>query len=110
MPKFRTLTLHEKIIAAGSVLASIITIVAFLGLNLPRPVWAGEFYAFQKNVVEEQLNRAKKELRSIKREEYMIQRENKEVPVFIIEEKLELEDKVEELEKQIDKINEEIGG
>lgn len=67
-------------------------------------MWAEDFNALKLDVYRERLQSNKKELRSIKIQEYQIIQARQPVPGFIIQEKLELEDKVKELETAVNKI------
>lgn len=100
-----TLTrLHKQIVLVAGILTSTTVIFGYIGLSLPTPVWAEEFNALKLDVYKEILQSNKKELRSIKIQEYQIIQAHQPVPEFLIQEKLELEDKVKELESVVNRL------
>ena len=104
MEKFSQLTWYNKLAVIAGVLTSMGTLLAYMGLSFPTPVWAEEFQRFQKEYYIDKLGMIKEDLRDVKMEEYKLRQASQPVPEFIIEEKMILEDKVEELEKKVDKI------
>lgn len=105
---FKTFSVTEKIVTIATVMTSLAAILGYIGLSLPRPVWAGEFLSLKHEIYTNRLDDIKDELRDIKIQEYQLQQTSVPVPSFIIEEKLKLEDDVKVLENKIDKIEEQI--
>lgn len=96
------------------------TVVAIAGamavfdLQVPRPAWAGEVQKLAAKVVEldsvvtsQQLDDAKLRLYQNQREQLKWDQSNGEVPEFLINERILLERKVDDLEDRLDDLREE---
>lgn len=106
--KFKNMTWYNKVMVVAGTITAVGTIIAALGLGIPKVVWADEFYSFQHEIYTKELNSLKKDLRAIKIQEYQITQEMQPVPEFIVQEKLELEDEIKEVEQKIEKIEQEV--
>jgi hypothetical protein len=97
---------QRKIVALAAVVTSTAALLGYVGLSVPRPVWAGEFNALKWELYQDQLSRARKDLRGVKIEEYKLSQKREPVPSFLVEEKLELEDEVKDLEIKVERLEE----
>ena len=93
--------MRNKILTAGGIagaLSAIIALTVTLGF---KPVFASEFYEFQAEYYSDELDDAEDDLRQIKIELWRLE-QGGEVPPFMIDEKLELEDEIDRIKRDLE--------
>lgn len=91
----------KNIIKAGSLagaLTAIFGLIAYMGFT---PVFANEFEQHKQEFTDYRLEQCQDQLRDIKIKIYYIEDEGKTAPQFLLDEKLVLEDKILELEREL---------
>ena len=83
---------------AGSI-SAILGLFVFMGFV---PVWADEFQQHTQEFNGYRLEQCQDQLRDIKIKLYYLQDEGKTPPQFLLDEKLILEDKIKDLEREIE--------
>lgn len=98
------MTRVEKFIAYGTAIGLVVSAMTYLGLTMPRPVWADEFNEFKVETYTKQLKSYKSDLIDLEVRIWQAEQDKTSLPPSIKQKQLQLQDEIKDLESKLSKL------
>lgn len=104
MPEILKNSISRTVMKWGGISSGLMAIFALIGFLGFVPVFAGEFNEFKGQYFSDELDEAQDELRDIKIDIWRQEQQGEQIPPFLKEKQLELEDDIGEIEKELEAV------